>query len=81
MKKGSIIVKPGQNVHANQLLGQLGHSGNSTMPHLHMQFMNSQDFKVAEGVPFVFRKYEVKRNGKWETIYGSVPTVKDTIKY
>lgn len=81
LKEGSIIVKPGQKVNANQPLGQLGHSGNSTMPHLHMQFMNNSDFKVAEGVPFVFRKYEVKRNGKWEIVYDSVPTVRDVIRY
>lgn len=79
MKKGSIIVKIGQKVHANQPLGQLGHSG--TMPHLHLQFMNSRDFKIAKGLPFVFRKYEVKRNGKWEPVYNSIPTVNDIIRY
>lgn len=81
IKKGSIIVKPGQKVQANQPLGQLGHSGNSTMPHLHMQFMNNKDFKIAVGLPFVFRKYEVKRNGKWELVYNSIPTVNDIVRY
>lgn len=81
MKKGSIIVKPGQKIHVGQPLGQLGHSGNSTMPHLHMQFMDSQNFKIAEGVPFVFRKYEVKKNNEWKTVYNSLPTTTDTIRY
>lgn len=81
MKKGSVIVKPGQKVQANQPLGQLGHSGNSTMPHLHMQFMNSKDFKTAVGIPFVFRRYEVQRNGKWEKVYNSIPTVNDIVRY
>lgn len=81
MKKESIIVKPGQKVQANQPLGQLGHSGNSTMPHLHMQFMNSDNFQTAQGVPFIFKKYEVKRNGKWEEVFNSIPTVKDIIRY
>jgi murein DD-endopeptidase MepM/ murein hydrolase activator NlpD len=81
MKKGSIIVKPGQKIRTNQPLGQLGHSGNSTMPHLHMQFMNSKDFKIAVGIPFVFRKYEVKRNSKWDVVYNSIPTVNDIVRY
>lgn len=81
LKKGSIIVKSGQKIHTNQPLGQLGHSGNSTMPHLHMQFMNSKDFKTAKGIPFVFKKYEVKHDGKWEEVHNSIPTVKNIIRY
>ena len=45
--KGSIKVIPGKTVERNQPIGQLGHSGNSTMPHLHMQFMDNSDFSVA----------------------------------
>ena len=63
------------------MIGQLGHSGNSTMPHLHMQFMNSKDYKVAEGLPFVFESYEVKRDNKWVKVYKSVPKVQDIIRY
>lgn len=81
LQKGSIIVKPGQRIRVNQPLGQLGHSGNSTMPHLHMQFMSSSNYKVAQGIPFVFREYEVKRNSKWEKVCNSIPTAKDIIRH
>lgn len=81
LKKGSIMVKSGQKIQAGQPLGQLGHSGNSTMPHLHMQFMDSNDFATAEGIPFVLRKYEVKRKGRWVTVYNSLPTVNDVVRY
>lgn len=81
LKKGSVAVKIGQKILANQPIGQLGHSGNSTMPHLHMQLMNSGDFERAEGLPFVFKKYEVKRNGGWVEVQNSVPTVDDIVRY
>lgn len=79
--KGSIIVKPGESVEIGQALGKLGHSGNSTMPHLHMQFMNSVDFNNAEGIPFKIREYEVIKDEKWQKVNNSIPTDKDIIRY
>jgi murein DD-endopeptidase MepM/ murein hydrolase activator NlpD len=78
--KGSIQVIPGQTVERNQPIGRLGHSGNSTMPHLHMQFMNSTDFSVAQGIPFVFREYEIWENGRWKRMDRSMPTTKDVVR-
>ncbi len=81
LRKGSINVVVGQEISVYDVIGQLGHSGNSTMPHLHMQFMNSKDYKVAEGLPFVFESYEVKVDSKWVKVYKSVPKVQDIIRY
>jgi len=78
--KGSIQVIPGQTVEKNQPIGQLGHSGNSTMPHLHMQFMDNFDFSIAQGIPFVFSEYEIAKNGKWKKINNSIPTTKDVVR-
>ena len=78
--KGSIKVIPGESVERNQPIGQLGHSGNSTMPHLHMQFMDHFDFSKAQGIPFVFSEYEVAENGRWKMINHSVPTTKDVVR-
>jgi murein DD-endopeptidase MepM/ murein hydrolase activator NlpD len=78
--KGSIAVRPGQTVERNQPLGRLGHSGNSTMPHLHMQFMNNSNFAIAQGTPFVFREYEVAENGRWRMVNNSIPTTKDVVR-
>jgi hypothetical protein len=78
--KGSIRVMPGNTVERNQPIGQLGHSGNSTMPHLHMQFMDHFDFSVAQGIPFVFGEYERWENGGWKRINHSLPTTKDVVR-
>lgn len=78
--KGSIRVLPGQTIEQNQPIGQLGHSGNSTMPHLHMQFMDHFDFSIAQGIPFVFREYEIAENGRWKKINNSIPTTKDIVR-
>ena len=49
-------------------IGELGHSGNSTMPHLHMQFMNCRDYRVAKGIPFVIKEYEIKDGKNWISV-------------
>ncbi|WP_206491211.1 M23 family metallopeptidase [Rhodococcus sp. KRD162] len=36
LKKGSVAVAAGEQVHVGQLLGSVGNSGNSTEPHLHI---------------------------------------------
>ncbi len=80
LMQGSILVKPGEFVVIGQEIGKLGHSGNSTMPHLHMQFMDSADFNNAKGIPFMIKEYEVMKNGRWEKVNNSIPTNKDIIR-
>lgn len=52
-KPGSLRVGPGQRVRRGQVLGELGNSGNSTGPHLHLQFMTDASLLDADGWPFV----------------------------
>ncbi|WP_139177619.1 M23 family metallopeptidase [Ruania alba] len=52
-------VRAGQQVRAGDLLGYVGHTGNSTMPHLHVQLMDSHDLKVAQGLPLAFARYDL----------------------
>ena len=79
--KDSVVVKLGEKIKIGQAIGRLGHSGNSTMPHLHMQFMDSDDFNIAKGIPFKIKEYEVMKDGKWEKRYNSIPTDKEIIRY
>ena len=78
---GSVAVAPGQAVRNGDVLGRVGHTGNSTSPHLHFQLMDSADLMHARGVPCAFRTYEVMRNGSWERVENGVPRKIDRIRY
>ena len=73
LQKNSVVVKPGQIVEVFSMIGKLGHSGNSTMPHLHLQAMDNLDFRKAKGIPIVFSQYYVIENGKRVDIHNSIP--------
>ena len=70
---GSVAVVPGQEVREGDVLGRVGHTGNSTAPHLHFQLMDSPDVATARGVPCAFRAYEVWRDGAWTRVTESIP--------
>jgi len=80
LQKGSIQVTPGQEIKKGDLLGRVGHSGNSFAPHLHFQLMDSSGISSANGLPCAFEKYEVFRNGGWKPVYNGIPTDKDRIR-
>jgi murein DD-endopeptidase MepM/ murein hydrolase activator NlpD len=40
-------------VRPGEVLGELGNSGNSSGPHLHLQLMTDPSFLDADGLPFV----------------------------
>ena len=81
IQKNSIRVIAGENVKKGEILGKVGHSGNSTAPHLHFQFMDSCNLLKTKGIPFVFEKYEILNNGSWKYVYNCIPTDKDRIRY
>lgn len=78
---GSVVVKPGDRVEVADPIGRLGHSGNSTAPHLHFQLMDSQDILTANGVPCAFESYEVLRGDQWVEVREGVPNRADRIRF
>ena len=77
---GSVAVTSGQEVHAGEVLGRVGHSGNSTAPHLHFQLMDSPDPLQATGVPCAFAAYLVERDGQWRRVERGIPHRRERIR-
>ncbi|NMB79094.1 MAG: serine hydrolase [Methanomicrobiales archaeon] len=59
MIPGSITVKEGDRIREGQVIGRMGNSGNSDLPHLHFQVVTgSPSFLGAEGYPHVYRSFD-----------------------
>jgi murein DD-endopeptidase len=59
LKPGSIKVRPGQRVRRGDVIAQVGYTGDSTGPHLHLHVGDAAAPLGAEGRPFVFERFEV----------------------
>jgi murein DD-endopeptidase MepM/ murein hydrolase activator NlpD len=77
---GSVAVRAGDRVRTGDVLGRVGHTGNSTAPHLHFQLMDGPDPLTAKGVPCAFRAYEVFEDGRWRPVTDGVPRSADRIR-
>ena len=54
LKTNSVPVKKGDKIKQGQLIGKLGHSGNSTEPHLHFHIADGEDILYARSLPVRF---------------------------
>lgn len=59
----SIAVSPGERVRRGQLIGRIGNSGNTSAPHLHFHVSDRPEPNLGDGVPFVFRAFELLVEG------------------
>ena len=51
LRSGSVQVREGQEVKVSDKLGELGNSGFSSGPHVHLHFMNGPDILSASPLP------------------------------
>ena len=77
---GSVSVREGQTVRTGDVIGRVGHTGNSTSPHLHFQLMDAADPLVARPIPCAFRSYEVLRDGVWQSVRRGIPRRTERIR-
>ncbi|PCJ92856.1 MAG: hypothetical protein COA50_15100 [Flavobacteriaceae bacterium] len=70
LNTGTVTVKRGDMVKAGDFIGEIGNSGNTSMPHLHMHIQNLPliEFKNSIGYPYRFAKMKRKRWWAWKTV-------------
>ena len=78
-RNGSIRISAGEKVTEGQKLAEVGHSGNSTAPHLHFQLMDRPNLLEAKGLPCCFKNYQLYKQGKWEPVTNGVPGKRERI--
>jgi hypothetical protein len=59
LQPSSIRVHPGQRVKLGQVLGLVGDSGNSIVPHLHFQVTTGPSSMASNGLPYEIREFEI----------------------
>jgi murein DD-endopeptidase MepM/ murein hydrolase activator NlpD len=60
LRRGSVLVRPGERVEAGTQLAECGNSGNTSEPHVHFQLMDRSRFMIAAGLPFRFSDTDVE---------------------
>ena len=58
LQKGSLRVKPGDQVTKGQVIAKLGNTGNSNAAHLHFQLMSGASVLGSDGVPYVLDHFD-----------------------
>jgi len=77
---GTLDVSAGRRVRAGEILGRVGHTGNSTSPHLHFQLMDSADLMAARGIPCAFAVYDVQTPQGWRRVERGIPGARERLR-
>ena len=83
LQNGSINVSVGDNIKKGQIIGKVGHSGNSTAAHLHFQLMDNINLLEAKGIPCIFENLEIfnKENNSWQKEINYIPKNTDRFRF
>ena len=83
LRNRSISVTEGVQVRKGETVGMVGNSGNSTMPHLHMNLFDQMENPYrAEVLPFIFSKYDsLDSNANWIEHESSLPSAGMIVRF
>jgi hypothetical protein len=59
MRPGSVTVKLGDKVRRGDQIGEVGNTGNSQAPHLHLHVMDGASPLASDGLPYVFDSFAI----------------------
>jgi len=59
MQPDSVRVHTGDKVHTGQILGLVGNTGNSLVPHLHFQVMSEPSSLPSNGLPYAIDSFQI----------------------
>lgn len=76
LRRGSVRVAVGDRVEPGDLLGEVGNSGNTTEPHLHVQLMDDRHPSGAAGLPFAWPAIDI-RPGDVDRAFARKPVTDD----
>jgi hypothetical protein len=79
-RTGSVRVRVGAEVSVGDHVADVGHSGNSTAPHLHFQLMEGLPALDAVGVPCAFSDYEALGDGVWTRVAEGIPAKREFVR-
>lgn len=81
LKQGSVPVQAGDEVDTGQVIGRVGNSGSSLMPHVHLQLFDQiDDLLSAEAPAFAVAEYERWTGTDWELVRDNVLSKGDIIR-
>lgn len=77
LQPGSLTVDVGDHVKRGEVLGLLGNSGNSDLPHLHFHVMDTPSPLASDGLPYEFRSFgsEGTIANAQEVLAGGIATI------
>lgn len=73
LRRGSVTASEGDAVASGDQLGEVGNSGNSLLPHVHVQVMTSADPFTAAVLPWQITSLDRHLDGTWGATPGPVP--------
>jgi hypothetical protein len=59
LRTGTVRVQPGARIRRGEQIGEVGNTGNSQAPHLHLQVTSSPGSLASDGIPYVFEAFTV----------------------
>lgn len=78
LRQGSAVIRAGDRVDTGQQLGQVGNTGNTSEPHLHVQLMDRPHPETAAGLPMHWTGVEIddqRLSHRWATGYAKPSAV------